>query len=206
MKWKQFVLLVTGFLSLIIVAGLSISFYLQSDNVEAVKEEEDFLEELSTETTGAQDEEESEEPEEDVPLRQGVMVDVKGEVKSPGVYDIKEGKRVIDVIDLAGGLLEEADSMQVNFAERVYDEMIIYVPKQGEEIEQTSSENNEKIRINYADTAELETLPGIGPAKAEAILSYRDENGLFHALEDLQSVSGIGEKSIEQLEEFITVD
>ncbi|MDQ0299775.1 competence protein ComEA [Salibacterium salarium] len=203
MKWKQPFVLVTGIIALSIIVGLSISFFFQTDKTER---EEDFLQELSAETTGeTTDKEESVEENKVV---QHVVVDVKGEVNSPGVYDIKEGERVIDAIDLAGGLLEDADPVQVNFAERVYDEMIIYVPKQGteSEINPNNSEQNDKVRINYADREELETLPGVGPAKAEAIISYREEHGLFQSEEDLQSVSGIGEKSLEQLNEFITAD
>ncbi|RSL34459.1 hypothetical protein D7Z54_04705 [Salibacterium salarium] len=203
MRWKQPFVLVTGIIALSIIVGLSISFFSQTDKTER---EEDFLQELSAETTGETvDKEESVQENEVV---QHVVVDVKGEVNSPGVYDIKEGERVIDAIDLAGGLLEDADPVQVNFAERVYDEMIIYVPKQGTEnvTNPNNFEQNDKVRINYANREELETLPSVGPAKAEAIISYREEHGLFQSAEDLQSVSGIGEKSLEQLQEFITAD
>lgn len=138
-----------------------------------------------------------------------VIVDVKGAVGKPGVYEVQVDSRVHDVILLAGDFLENADQTQVNLAQKVQDEMIINVPKIGEASETTennsSSNGNEKIRINDATQEELETLPGIGPSKAEAIIQHREENGLFKSGEDLLQVSGIGEKTLENLLEHIQV-
>lgn len=123
---------------------------------------------------------------------------------------MKEGERVIDVIERAGGFRENADSLQVNLSQRVHDEMVIYVPVQGENIPVSTllpapagTSNNGKININTASATELETLPGIGPQKAEAIIQYREENGPFQKAEDLMKVSGIGEKTFEKLKEHI---
>lgn len=138
-----------------------------------------------------------------------VMVDVKGEVKNPGVYELRRDERVLDAIQMAGGMLEEAEGNAVNLAERLYDEMVIYVPKKGEEwdgvIAGNGNQQEEKVDINRASQSELETLPGIGPAKAEAIIRYREEHGFFQAPEDLMQVSGIGEKSFEQLQDLVIV-
>ncbi|WP_240376546.1 helix-hairpin-helix domain-containing protein [Bacillus piscicola] len=143
-----------------------------------------------------------------------IAVDVKGEVNKPGVYELSNEKRVIDAIDLAGGVTENGNPNSVNFAERLRDEMVVYVAIKGDEEtgESTgkeitgSSGQNDKVRINYADETELQTLPNIGPAKSAAIITFREENGQFQNNEDLLHVPGIGEKSLEQLTELITVN
>jgi len=144
-----------------------------------------------------------------------IYVDVKGAVKAPGLYQAKEGERVMDAIRLAGGLLGSADEKQINFALKLHDEMVIYVPPEGEMADQPpllagatpAVEAGEgKVNINRADLAELETLAGIGPAKAQAIIDYREQQGPFKTIEDLKNVSGIGEKTFEKLQESITVN
>jgi len=131
------------------------------------------------------------------------MVDVKGEVSKPGVYEMPADSRVNDVIQKAGGFTNEADETQVNLAQRVHDEMIIVILKTGEEGEtagiSSTAEHEGKVRINVADQAEIETLSGIGPAKAETIIQYREEHGLFQTAEDLLDISGIGQKTLDNI-------
>jgi competence protein ComEA len=147
-----------------------------------------------------------------------IIVDVKGQVKMPGVYSSKQGERVIDVIQRAGGLTENADESKVNFAEHVQDAMVIYIPAMGEEgipvaagttgtLPHTDggSTNQAKINLNKADINELQNLPGIGPSKATAIIEYRETNGLFKSVEDLKNISGIGDKTFEKLKDLIIV-
>ncbi|MDX8364163.1 helix-hairpin-helix domain-containing protein [Cytobacillus sp. IB215665] len=140
-----------------------------------------------------------------------IYVDIKGAVASEGVYEMAEGSRVMDVIEQAGGVLEFADMSKVNLAQLVYDEMVLYVPKQGEENYDLQhsligkEKDKDKVDLNRATMAELESLPGIGVKKAEAILSYREEYGSFQAVEDLLKISGIGEKSLEKLLEYVVV-
>ncbi|QKY69513.1 helix-hairpin-helix domain-containing protein [Lentibacillus sp. CBA3610] len=136
-----------------------------------------------------------------------VMVDVKGEVATPGVYEIESESRVNDVIQMAGGFTEDADQSMVNLAQKVQDEMIIMIPKMGEQVSGSSPGGNgdDKVRINYATQEEIEQLNGIGPSKAAAIIQYRDENGIFETEEDLLDVSGIGEKTLDSLKEDIQV-
>jgi competence protein ComEA len=135
-----------------------------------------------------------------------IMVDVKGAVYHPGVYKLLPNMRVQDAINLAGGLTKNADPFSINLAERVYDEMSIIVLEKGESSNALpSSTSSPKIRINKATLEEIESLPGIGPKKAEAIIQYRDENGPFKQVEDLLEVSGIGEKTLEQLKEYLQI-
>ncbi|WHY76196.1 helix-hairpin-helix domain-containing protein [Neobacillus sp. WH10] len=148
-----------------------------------------------------------------------IMVDVKGQVKLPGVYQSITSERVIDVIGRAGGLTDQADQTQVNFAEHVQDEMVIYIPAKGEvgvttqgqsegsiTVSGGTSQNQGKININKANEQELQNLPGIGPAKAAAIVEYRNASGPFKVVEDLKSISGIGEKTFDKLKDLIVVN
>ena len=139
-----------------------------------------------------------------------IFVDVKGAVKNPGVYQMKVGDRVKDALEAAGGLTEEADSQKVNLAKRLEDQMVIVVPKVGEEAEEipagaTSKEEAKegKVNINTATVEELKTLKGVGEKKAEAIIEYRKKNGSFQTKEDLMKVRGIGKKLFESFEERI---
>ncbi|WP_235867432.1 helix-hairpin-helix domain-containing protein [Priestia abyssalis] len=139
-----------------------------------------------------------------------VIVDVKGEVQQPGVYEMRQGDRVTDAIASAGGFRENADQNQVNLAGKLKDEMVIYVPKEGEILSSATfplqqEESADLVNINSASSEELQSLPGIGPAKAEAIITYREEQGGFEKTEDLMNVSGIGEKSFEKIQEQVTI-
>ena len=152
----------------------------------------------------------AEKTEESTTLEAVIFVDIKGEVKKPGVYQMKVGDRVRDAIDAAGGLTAEADSQKVNLAQRVEDQMVIVVPKVGEEAEAipagvTSKETSKegKVNINTATVEELKTLKGVGEKKAEAIIEYRKKNGSFKTKEDLMKVRGIGKKLFESFEERI---
>ena len=139
-----------------------------------------------------------------------IFVDIKGAVKNPGVYQMKSGDRVKDALDAAGGLTAEADSQKVNLAQRVEDQMVIVVPKVGEEAQEipagvTSKEASKegKVNINTATVEELKTLKGVGEKKAEAIIEYRKKNGSFKTKEDLMKVRGIGKKLFESFQERI---
>ena len=139
-----------------------------------------------------------------------IFVDIKGEVKKPGVYQMKAGDRVKDALDAAGGLTEEADSQKVNLAKRLEDQMVIVVPKVGEEAEEipAGETRNEatkegKVNINTATVEELKTLKGVGEKKAEAIIEYRKKNGSFQTKEDLMKVRSIGKKLFESFQERI---
>lgn len=144
------------------------------------------------------------------PMPTTVMIDVKGAVHRAGLYELPLGSRMNDAIEAAGGFLAEADSRSVNLAVVIMDESSIYVPLAGEETPamQTAASGSGSpglINLNTATEAELTELPGIGPAKAAAILAYRTENGPFQEVSELTEVSGIGEKSFEKLKDLVTV-
>lgn len=141
-----------------------------------------------------------------------VVVDVKGAVVNPGVYELKNGSRVQDALIQAGGVDSDGEVKHVNLAALLVDEMVIYVPKIGEEISQThqlqevtSDSNDQLISINKATSEELQTLPGIGPSKATAIIEYREQNGGFKHIDELLSISGIGSKTLEKFRDKITI-
>ncbi|MED3962091.1 helix-hairpin-helix domain-containing protein [Niallia taxi] len=139
-----------------------------------------------------------------------IYVDVKGAVKAPGLYEAKQGERVMDIIERANGFTNEADENVINLAERVEDEMIVYIPKLGEELKSVNGDAGQNgdtalVNINEANSSQLLTLPGIGEAKASAIMDYREQNGGFKDAAELKEISGIGEKTFEKLKELITV-
>ncbi|OPX04686.1 helix-hairpin-helix domain-containing protein [Geobacillus proteiniphilus] len=142
------------------------------------------------------------------------VVDVKGAVAKPGVYEVAADARVRDVIALAGGLTNEADETKVNLAAKVRDEMMIYVPAKGEaapapdavgKSPSDGARDGPQVAVNTATEEELMQLPGIGPAKAKAIIAYREEHGPFQRVEDLLNVTGIGEKTLEKLKPYLLV-
>lgn len=159
------------------------------------------------------DETEDEKIVEDESAEEDIIIDIKGEINSPGVYEMQLGDRMIDIVDRAGGLTDEASETAINLAEKLQDEMAIVIPKEGDELSETDELNSnasnglsselDKLNLNHATQAELETLNGIGPSKAEAIISHREENGLFQSVEDVLEVSGIGEKTLESFKEDI---
>lgn len=153
-------------------------------------------------------------------MPQNCYVDIKGEVLRPGVYEFSCESRIQEVIKKAGGFTEEADETKINLAQKISDQMQIIIPnlhsKQegGVTAENTGKENSsnmtpsnakqEKVNINTATLEELQTIKGIGKKKAEAILQYRKEHGVFRTKEDLLQVKGIGKKALEAIESQVT--
>ncbi|UYP21641.1 helix-hairpin-helix domain-containing protein [Bacillus velezensis] len=138
-----------------------------------------------------------------------IMIDVKGAVRKPGVYEMKAGDRVTQAIEKAGGLKKKADELNVNLAEQLQDGTIVYIPSEGEEENRPKTAVGEKenaaVNINTASLDKLQAISGVGQKKAEAIIAYREENGRFQTAEDLMNVSGFGEKSFERIKTSITV-
>ena len=139
-----------------------------------------------------------------------IFVDVKGAVKHPGVFETTKDKRVKDLIEEAGGLLDDVDTSTLNLSQRVKDQMVIYVLKHGEKPKQisdggSSSSNTDVININTANKEQLMKISGVGKTKAEAIISYREKNGDFKKKEDITKVRGIGKATFEKIKDKIEV-
>ena len=138
-----------------------------------------------------------------------MMVYITGAVTKPGMYEVEAGQRVLDVINLAGGVLPGADINKVNMAQSVKDGLHISVPITGQNLAAngtgSSTPAGEKININSAGKSDLDKLPGIGPALADKIIEYRQTNGLFKDIAEIQKVPGIGEAKFKQLSAKITI-
>lgn len=146
--------------------------------------------------------------------KETIVIDIKGAVQRPGVYEMRTGDRVSQAIEKAGGTSEQADELQVNLAELLQDGTVVYIPKKGEEkaaqqgagvAVKSGGGEGALVNINTATIEELQDISGVGPSKAEAIVAYREENGRFQTIEDIMKVSGIGEKSFEKIKSSITV-
>lgn len=153
------------------------------------------------------------------------VVYVTGAVRYPGVYKIHQKARVYELVEKAGGLTEEADSEAFNMAAPLFDGAHLHVPRKGDKAisegqtisggydsgtfielnNQVVGHTEGKIDINKATLQELESLPGVGPKTAEAIVRYRSSNGPFKCVEDLLSVKGIGPKKLERIKEHVVV-
>lgn len=165
-------------------------------------------------------------------VSQKVLIDVKGEVNTPGVYELTVDNTVIDAIKKAGGLTSQSDTSNINLSKKLEDEMVIIVYSKEEikemnkEIEcppcndvcvtkedekalleekETEKKITGKVNLNEADIEALQTLDGIGEVKAKAIIDYRDKNGPFKQIEDIKNISGIGDSVYEKIKDNITV-
>lgn len=137
-----------------------------------------------------------------------IYVHILGQVSVPGLYALHDGDRAVDVVAAAGGLTPAADPASLNLARFLSDGEQIVVPAVGEAPPASVAVGGTaipgKVNINTADEPTLETLPRVGPAMAARILAWRTANGRFTAVEDLMSVSGIGEKTFEGLKDLVT--
>lgn len=135
-----------------------------------------------------------------------IYVYVCGSVNNPGIVCVKQGDRIYQAIELAGGMNKNADVNAVNQADFVKDGQMLYIPEIGENyVSQESLTENGLVNINTADKQMLTTLPGIGEARAESIIKYRDSNGYFAAIEDIMNVAGIKEAAFEKIKDYICV-
>ncbi len=155
--------------------------------------------------------------------KKSIVCDISGAVRNPGVFTLEADSRLNDLIELAGGLSEEADIDLINRARILYDGEKVYIPKIGEEgysVPISASEpgnteergntesggiQNGKVNINTATSEELQTVKGIGPSTAEKIIAFREDYGPFGNIEELMNISGIGEKTFDKMKSQITV-
>ncbi|MGH2817468.1 MAG: helix-hairpin-helix domain-containing protein [Actinomycetota bacterium] len=146
-----------------------------------------------------------------------VLVHVAGAVRRPGLYELPAGARVADAIDSAGGPIRVADLDPINLAQVVADAMKVEVPRRGEAVTAPPLPGMTPgvsaggaaavgaVSLNSADLTALESIPGIGPVKAGAILQYRDEVGGFSSVEELIDVTGIGPATLESIRPYVTL-
>ncbi len=224
---KRLILILGGIILVLVSAIFILYKNNQSSNskvVDIIKEDDDLNKEDKEKDTSEEKKGES--------LKK-IYVDIKGMVVNPGVYEVDSTVRVSDVIELAGGLLPDADTSLINLAKIVKDEMTIIIYSSEETREKykeelcsvsavmqndalvTDSDNsndnnssdseNKLVNINTASVEEFLTLDGIGEAKAKAIVSYRSSNGNFKSIEDIKNVSGIGDALFEKIKAYITV-
>lgn len=136
-----------------------------------------------------------------------IYVDVAGEVRKPGIYQLDSGARVFDVVLLAGGFTGKANQASVNLARTLTDGEQLIVLNKSQQSFGTSTSNNSSslISLNQASEAELEQLPGVGPALAGRMIDWRSANGGFKSKEDLLNVAGIGDKLFAQIKDKVTL-
>ncbi len=228
-RYRKQILL--GILIFVIVIGCGVGgFFLFAAPKKEEKEEEPLV--LST-------------PKKENKKSSYYKVDIKGEVINPGIYSLKVDSRVIDVINKAGGITENADTTVINLSKKIVDEMVIIIyskeqianferTKEMEEYliskceqkdenslkndacisndvpsssegENSKNQQTGKVSLNKATKEELMTLSGIGEAKAEDIIKYREENGGFKTIDEIKNVSGIGDAIFVKIQENITL-
>ncbi len=231
-KWKVIVCVI-----ILVIMGVS-SFFLYNNYIDKEVKEEEIVG-----VTPITKDDIKEVTSKDVAMVVNYTVDIKGQIKNPGVYTLSEGSRVSDAIKAAGGLNGNADTSVTALSKKIKDEMVIIIyskdevknfvkvkeeetkkveeckcqnevnndscvdkdPSTDKNDDDDSKETTGKISINTATLQQLMILPGIGESKANAIIKYRQDNGLFKEIEDLKKVSGIGDSTYNALKDLIEV-
>lgn len=217
-KIKEFILEKKVYIIAIAILGIGGFFYFQSANESSVDNSDLVSEQVSQENTQTSSSSSSTNAVTTSQSKQDtVTCDITGAVKEPGVYTLKNGSRLNDLLKAAGGATKRAQLKSVNRALLLKDQDQFYIPHQGEKVENvptagtsapsasstagvsSTSSNGEKVNLNTATVQDLQKLSGIGEKRAEQIISYREQNGGFKSIEDLTNISGIGEKTLEKL-------
>ena len=192
---------------------ISTSFYLYGKNKSKVfkdeymknifvEEEENNIDEENIQSTGSNVV---------VPNKNKILVEIKGEVKRPNVYEVEEGSIIRDLIDIAGGLTEKANINKINRAEKLRANQLIIIPDNESIVSgniinnEGSSSNDGIININSASLSDLQKINGVGAVKAQSIIDYREKNGGFKSIEDIKNVDGIGDKTFEKIKDKISI-
>ena len=200
---------------IVICASLGLvlgGFFLLKPVAQTPTKESNLQTEVAAISKDSTDEKEDGNQKEEVVEQDLITVDVKGAVKSPGIYDLPVGSRINDAVQKAGGLTDNADSKSINLAQKISDEALVYVPTKEEAANQESYSNatgnkeSKKVNLNKASLEELKQVKGLGAKRAQDIIDHRESNGKFKSVDELKKVSGIGAKTIEKLKEYVTVD
>ncbi len=195
---------------IIIIISIGMLYFIYSKN--QIKETTSIEDEILISNSTEKEENEKKEQ---------VIIHITGSVKNPGIVKLKEGSRIEDAIEAAGGLTENADITNVNLAYVLDDGIKIKIPSVTDEDiedevisenigENIVEENNETskgniVNINKATESELQELPGIGSSLASKIIEYRNQNGKFNNIEDIKNVNGIGESKYSSIKDLIKV-
>ena len=226
LEGKKKIFLIGAIIIILVIIG-SIYYIYKNEEEEYIDFEEAFN--VNTQNEIEKSEENNTENEKDTNEKleaiNQIVIHISGQVLNPGVISLKEGARVIDAVNAAGGLTAEADINKVNLAFLLSDAQKIYIPsvKEKEEVAvisegsgsnlETSSQENKNVseieklmvNINTASETELQKLPGIGNSIASRIVAYRKENGKFNTIEEIQNVSGIGSSKFNNIKNYICV-
>lgn len=174
---------------------------------------------LETEYKNSNNESEEEPIIDQAEIEEEIVIHITGAVKRQGIVKLRNGSRIADAIEAAGGTIKESDLSKINLAYLVKDGQKIYVPNINDKnietnitedagdgvIKEEAGQKGGKVDINKASQTELETLSGVGPSTALKIINYRNENGAFKKIEDIKNVPGIGEAKFESLKDSICV-
>ena len=195
---------------IIIIISIGMLYFIYSKN--QIKETTSIEDEILISNSTEKEESEKQEH---------VVIHITGSVKNPGIVKLKEGSRIEDAIEAAGGLTENADITNVNLAYVLDDGIKIKIPSVtdedigdevisesiGENIVEESKETSQgnMVNINKATESELQELPGIGSSLASKIIEYRNQNGKFNNIEDIKNVNGIGESKYSNIKDLIKV-
>ena len=223
-------IIIVGAIILILAIGGVIFFIVQKGEEEYIDFEEGFND-MQNEIESNKDNNIENDTNKKIEETNLIIIHISGQVVNPGVISLKEGARVIDAVNAAGGLTAEADIDKVNLAYILSDAQKIYIPSvkekedvtvisegsgglEGSEVSaEISSQKNKNageieklmVNINTASETELQKLPGIGNSIASRIVAYRKENGKFNTIEDIQNVSGIGSSKFNNIKDYICV-
>lgn len=144
-------------------------------------------------------------------IKSDIYVDLKGEVKHPGVYKVKSNDRVTNIIKYAGGFNKHADQRSVNLSQKLNDQQVIIVNKisPNSDIPKSSNDlstaNSKKVNLNTSDNKELQELDSVGEKKADKIIDYRNQHNGFKNIDELKKISGFGDKTFEKLKDYLEV-
>ena len=199
--------IIIGIAVLAVIAGIAVYFFITNNQKENFDINEIMVKEETEEYKG-----------------DTIMVHITGEIKEPGIIELPSEARIADAIEAAGGVTEEADLDEVNLAFVLSDGQKVYIPNKsekeisGEKVYITAGSGNnvivedkveggkkQKVNINEAKQEDFEQLPGIGPSIAKKIVEYREQNGKFTSIDELQEVKGIGEAKFENIKEYVMV-
>ena len=201
--------LILSIIGMFVIAGLSF-VYISNTNKELKKSEVYDLEVEEKKTNNLEIDE----------TIKYITIDIKGEVKSPGVYKIEEGKRVVDAINASGGLTKKAVTKYINLSKVLKDEDVkinnksnisvkendVITNDKNDIVKESDSNKNTIVNINTCTLEELLSINGIGESKAKSIIEYRENVGLFTSKEDIMKVSGIGNSLYDKIKDYITTE